>query len=154
MSDLLSYGMVLKCVSCSLLRAILSLIEIKKMMVEIVLLIIMINFLIWPLTPSQQHFLKHSENKQRSMKYKRLNGTGTLFILSIHSNHIWVLVNFHSTSAFSWEWMKKMCSIALAKPTLVMFQKHIAYSWCSLSSTSQNHLPLILLFLCVYVFFF
>lgn len=88
------------------------------------------------------------------MKYKRLNGTGTLFILSIHSNHIWVLVNFHSTSAFSWEWMKKMCSIALAKPTLVMFQKHIAYSWCSLSSTSQNHLPLILLFLCVYVFFF
>ena len=46
MSDLLSYGMVLKCVSYSLLRAILSLIEIKKMMVEIVLLIIMIMTMI------------------------------------------------------------------------------------------------------------
>ena len=50
-----------------------------------------------------------------------LKGTGTALPLSIHSSHIRVLENFHSTTAFSWDYkrfqLQEKCILKILKTT-------------------------------------
>ena len=58
---------------------------------------------------SDSRQLHQNQKKRRRTTYGILNGTGTELPLSIHSSHIWVLENFHSTTAFFWEKAQRLC---------------------------------------------
>ena len=93
-----------------------------------------------------------------------LKGTGTALPLSIHSSHIRVLENFHSTTAFSWDCKKSVFwkySRQLV-PTnvnwiirLVKNQLVVTYPSSLYAKYTANYLPLrILLVLSLFLVFF